>query len=80
MHLYYDVQNYDKITRLEIMDNGCCGVRRNNGVFLFNSHMLIAKNIYSRMFIETTNIFLAKVNYTSQSYPYPINIQQLANP
>lgn len=80
-----DVQNCDKITGFEVMDKGCCGVGRNNGQItclpLQQPCADRQKYIFWDAFhpTEKANIFLAKATYTSQSYTYPINIQQLAN-
>ncbi|KAH9781450.1 GDSL esterase/lipase [Citrus sinensis] len=69
----------------EVMDKGCCGVGRNNGQItclpLQQPCADRQKYIFWDAFhpTEKANIFLAKATYTSQSYTYPINIQQLAN-
>lgn len=79
------MQNCDKITGFEVMDKGCCGVGRNNGQItclpLQQPCADRQKYIFWDAFhpTEKANIYLAKATYTSQSYTYPINIQQLAN-
>ncbi|KAA8538761.1 hypothetical protein F0562_028344 [Nyssa sinensis] len=70
----------------EVVDKGCCGVGRNNGQItclpLQEACDDRSKYLFWDAFhpTEVANIILARKSYTSksQSYAYPINIQQLA--
>ncbi|KAF7836449.1 GDSL esterase/lipase [Senna tora] len=68
----------------EVIDKGCCGVGRNNGQItclpLQQPCQDRGKYLFWDAFhpTEVANILLAKLSYTSQSYTYPINIQQLS--
>ncbi|XP_028801619.1 GDSL esterase/lipase At1g33811-like [Neltuma alba] len=67
----------------EVMDKGCCGVGRNNGQITCLPLQQPCEDRNKYLFwdafhpTEVANILLAKMSYTSQSYTYPINIQQL---
>ncbi|XP_071731374.1 GDSL esterase/lipase At1g33811 [Rutidosis leptorrhynchoides] len=69
----------------EVVDKGCCGVGRNNGQVtclpLQQSCRDRSKYIFWDAFhpTETANIVTARLTYSSRSYTYPINIQQLAS-
>nr|AFK40262.1 unknown [Lotus japonicus] len=68
----------------EVVDKGCCGVGRNNGQITCLPLQQPCENREKYLFwdafhpTELANILLAKATYSSQSYTYPINIQQLA--
>ena len=68
----------------EVIDKGCCGVGRNNGQItclpLQRSCEDRRKYLFWDAFhpTEVANIMLAKSTYSTQSYTYPISIQQLA--
>ncbi|KAJ4850644.1 hypothetical protein Tsubulata_023979 [Turnera subulata] len=68
----------------DVVDKGCCGVGRNNGQItclpLQQPCQDRRKYLYWDAFhpTENANILLAKTTYSSPSYTYPINIQQLA--
>ncbi|KAI3758658.1 hypothetical protein L6452_06227 [Arctium lappa] len=69
----------------EVMDKGCCGVGRNNGQVtclpLQQACRDRSKYIFWDAFhpTEAANIVTAKLSYSSSSYTYPMNIQQLAS-
>ncbi|KAH1128603.1 hypothetical protein AAZX31_06G302700 [Glycine max] len=68
----------------DVIDKGCCGVGRNNGQITCLPLQQPCENRQKYLFwdafhpTELANILLAKATYSSQSYTYPINIQQLA--
>lgn len=69
----------------DVIDKGCCGVGRNNGQITCLPLQQPCQNRDKYLFwdafhpTEVANILLAKITYSSsQSYTYPINIQQLA--
>ncbi|KAK3426526.1 GDSL esterase/lipase At1g33811 [Eucalyptus grandis] len=70
----------------EVIDKGCCGVGRNNGQITCLPLQQACTNRTKYLFwdafhpTEAANIMLAKASYSSrtQSFTYPINIQQLA--
>ncbi|KAJ8769885.1 hypothetical protein K2173_008967 [Erythroxylum novogranatense] len=68
----------------EVVDKGCCGVGRNNGMITCLPLQQPCENREKYLFwdafhpTELANILLAKATFTSESYTYPINIQQLA--
>ncbi|XP_020208507.1 GDSL esterase/lipase At1g33811 [Cajanus cajan] len=68
----------------DVVDKGCCGVGRNNGQITCLPLQQPCENREKYLFwdafhpTELANILLAKASYSSQSYTYPINIQQLA--
>ncbi|KAG6752189.1 hypothetical protein POTOM_044410 [Populus tomentosa] len=67
----------------EVIDKGCCGVGRNNGQItclpLQQTCPDRSKYLYWDAFhpTEVANILLAKLTYNSQTYTYPMSIQQL---
>ncbi|XP_061945839.1 GDSL esterase/lipase At1g33811 [Populus nigra] len=67
----------------EVIDKGCCGVGRNNGQITCLPLQQIcqdrSKYLYWDAFhpTEVANILLAKETYNSQTYTYPMSIQQL---
>ncbi|KAJ6885200.1 hypothetical protein NC652_032023 [Populus alba x Populus x berolinensis] len=67
----------------EVIDKGCCGVGRNNGQItclpLQQTCPDRSKYIYWDAFhpTEVANNLLAKLTYNSQTYTYPMSIQQL---
>lgn len=71
----------------EVIDKGCCGVGRNNGQITCLPLQQPCNDRTKYLFwdafhpTEVANIVAAKISYTSksQSYVYPINIQQLAS-
>ncbi|KAF8025462.1 hypothetical protein BT93_F2333 [Corymbia citriodora subsp. variegata] len=81
-YLYQSAANYG----FEVIDRGCCGVGRNNGQITCLPLQQPCTNRSKYLFwdafhpTETANIMLAKASYGSrtQSFTYPINIQQLA--
>ncbi|OAY23956.1 GDSL esterase/lipase At1g33811 [Manihot esculenta] len=68
----------------EVVDKGCCGVGRNNGQITCLPLQQPCEDRRKYLFwdafhpTELANILLAKSTFTSNSYIYPINIQQLA--
>ncbi|CAL8997711.1 unnamed protein product [Prunus brigantina] len=70
----------------EVIDKGCCGVGRNNGQITCLPLQQACRDRTKYLFwdafhpTEAANILLGKATYSSntQSYTYPINIQQLA--
>ncbi|XP_041004383.1 GDSL esterase/lipase At1g33811 [Juglans microcarpa x Juglans regia] len=70
----------------EVIDKGCCGVGRNNGQITCLPLQAACEDRRKYLFwdafhpTEVANIYFAKSSYSSQtqSYTYPINIQQLA--
>jgi len=68
----------------DVIDKGCCGVGKNNGQITCLPLQQPCENRQKYLFwdafhpTEVANILLAKESYSSQSYTYPINIQQLA--
>ncbi|KAL1357937.1 hypothetical protein AAHE18_05G290400 [Arachis hypogaea] len=68
----------------DVVDKGCCGVGKNNGQITCLPLQQPCQDRHKYLFwdafhpTELANILLAKATYTSQSYTYPINIQQLA--
>jgi phospholipase/lecithinase/hemolysin len=72
------------VTGFDVIDKGCCGVGRNNGQITCLPLQQACQNRSTYLFwdafhpTELANILLAKASYTSQTYTYPINIQQLA--
>lgn len=75
---------FNNHTGFEVVDKGCCGVGRNNGQITCLPLQQPCENREKYLFwdafhpTELANILLAKATYSSQSYTYPINIQQLA--
>lgn len=71
-------------TGFDVIDKGCCGVGRNNGQITCLPLQQTCEDRGKYLFwdafhpTEVANILLAKASYSSQSYTYPINIQQLA--
>ncbi|CAN6999174.1 unnamed protein product [Brassica oleracea var. botrytis] len=69
----------------EVVDKGCCGVGRNNGQITCLPLQQPCSDRTKYLFwdafhpTETANILLAKSNFNSRAYAYPINIQELAN-
>lgn len=69
-----------------MIDKGCCGVGRNNGQITCLPLQRPCEDRNKYLFwdafhpTEAANILFAKAAYdsTTQSYTYPINIQQLA--
>lgn len=74
----------DKNAGFEVVDKGCCGVGRNNGQITCLPLQQPCEDRRKYLFwdafhpTELANILLAKSTFTSNSYIYPINIQQLA--
>ncbi|AAF97292.1 Hypothetical protein [Arabidopsis thaliana] len=72
-------------TGFEVVDKGCCGVGRNNGQITCLPLQTPCPDRTKYLFwdafhpTETANILLAKSNFYSRAYTYPINIQELAN-
>ncbi|KAM7266199.1 hypothetical protein ACFE04_004096 [Oxalis oulophora] len=71
----------------EVIDKGCCGVGRNNGQITCLPLQQPCRDRQKYLFwdafhpTEMANLLLAQASFSSQtqSYTYPINIQQLAN-
>ncbi|XP_031283719.1 GDSL esterase/lipase At1g33811 [Pistacia vera] len=69
----------------EVLDKGCCGVGKNNGQITCLPLQGPCDDRRKYLFwdafhpTEMANILLARATYSSQSYTYPINIQQLAS-
>ncbi|CAN8303546.1 unnamed protein product [Cochlearia groenlandica] len=69
----------------DVVDKGCCGVGRNNGQITCLPLQQPCPDRTKYLFwdafhpTETANILLAKSNFNSRAYAYPINIQELAN-
>ncbi|KAK9270811.1 hypothetical protein L1049_026397 [Liquidambar formosana] len=80
--LYLNAASYG----FEVIDKGCCGVGRNNGQITCLPLQEPCDDRRKYLFwdafhpTEVANILLAKKSYSSksQSYAYPMNIQQLA--
>jgi phospholipase/lecithinase/hemolysin len=73
-------------TGFEVIDKGCCGVGKNNGQITCLPLQQPCEDRRKYLFwdafhpTEVANILFAKSSFSSQtqSYTYPINIQQLA--
>lgn len=82
---FMDFTKFISYIGFEVIDKGCCGVGRNNGQITCLPLQQPCDDRGKYLFwdafhpTEFANIALAKATYTSQSYTYPINIQQLAN-
>ncbi|XP_031391596.1 GDSL esterase/lipase At1g33811 isoform X1 [Punica granatum] len=69
----------------EVIDKGCCGVGRNNGQITCLPLQQPCEDRTKYLFwdafhpTEAANIMFAKTSYSSKTYTYPINIQQLAS-
>ncbi|KDP45644.1 hypothetical protein JCGZ_17251 [Jatropha curcas] len=78
--LYFNASSYG----FEVIDKGCCGVGRNNGQITCLPLQQPCEDRRKYLFwdafhpTELANILLAKSTFTTQSYTYPISIQQLA--
>uniref|UniRef100_A0A2N9I7T4 GDSL esterase/lipase n=1 Tax=Fagus sylvatica TaxID=28930 RepID=A0A2N9I7T4_FAGSY len=80
--LYLNASSYG----FEVVDKGCCGVGRNNGQITCLPLQQACEDRRKYLFwdafhpTEVANIYFAKNSYSSQtqSYAYPMNIQQLA--
>ncbi|CAI0418768.1 unnamed protein product [Linum tenue] len=68
----------------EVIDKGCCGVGRNNGQITCLPLQQPCPDRRKYLFwdafhpTELANVLLAQSSFSTQSFTYPINIQQLA--
>lgn len=81
----YDLYTNASSYGFEVIDKGCCGVGRNNGQITCLPFQQPCADRTKYLFwdafhpTEVANIVFARTSFSSNSYTYPISIQQLAN-